>query len=117
MAIWWECPTCHMAHPVTVDVCPNCAPSPNGIPHEDFPAGERQVLVVYRFADDSQAFEPRFWASIAADAAAREADGWSIASVSPVTTRHAGTAGNLLLDTGGEYATRGLVVVTYMRSA
>jgi len=53
---------------------------------------------------------------VAADAAALWAAGWRIVATSIAPLRQTGTAGNILFQSGGQYATQAAAIVTYARS-
>lgn len=81
------------------------------------PAGADQVFVTYASGDsgdgvDTASFVGR---TVARDAAARAQDGWDIVSTSVFAVRQTGTAGNMLFQSGGQYATQLNAVVVYRR--
>jgi hypothetical protein len=80
------------------------------------PAGERQLLVVFVNGDDGSQIDVDLLVNeIAADAAAREREGWRLVSVGGFPVRQMGTAGNVLFQSGGQFATQVGVVAVYSR--
>ncbi len=79
-------------------------------------AGPNQSIVVYVSADTGSMVEPTdLWGDIAAHAAELSAQGWRIVSTAVTPMRQTGTAGNILFQSGGQYATQVAVVVVYAR--
>jgi hypothetical protein len=54
---------------------------------------------------------------LADDAAARESAGWRLVSVGGLPMRQMGTAGQVVFDSGGQFATQAVVVAVYARWA
>ncbi len=82
----------------------------------EFEAGPGQLIVTYWTNDTGAQVEPEGMASgMAADAARRAADGWRIVSQSTFALRQMGTAGNILLQSGGQFATQLAAIVVYAR--
>lgn len=81
---------------------------------EEYPAGPGQLVVVYEGPDDGAGVAPgSIAAEIAADANRRASAGWRLVSSSVFPLRQTGTAGNLLFQTGGQYATQLAAIVLY----
>lgn len=76
-------------------------------------AGDDQLIVVFVNQDTSQMVDPTAFAqALADDAKARRPNGWRLVSVSSLPMRQTGTAGNVLFQSGGQYATQeGLLAV------
>jgi hypothetical protein len=82
----------------------------------EYPAGTRQLIVAYLSDDDGDAVDlGALLAFIADDAAALDADGWQIVSTNSLPIRQTGTAGNILFQSGGQYATQVAMGVVYGR--
>lgn len=82
----------------------------------DIPAGSKQRIVVYVTEDDGSSINAiQVFSDIARDAAALEADGWAIVSTASMPLRQTGTAGNILFQSGGQYATQAGIAVIYAR--
>ena len=76
-------------------------------------AGDDQLLVLFVNQDTAQMVNPSAFAqALADDAKARRPNGWRLVSVSSLPMRQTGTAGNVLFQSGGQYATQeGLLAV------
>jgi hypothetical protein len=84
---------------------------------QDYEAGPNQVIVVYVSEDTGEMIDvDETWASIARDAQDRAAQGWHIVSTAGVPMRQMGTAGNILFQSGGQYATQAAIAIVYARS-
>ncbi len=82
----------------------------------DFQAGPNQRFVTYYSSDTGgQVDTEAFVAGIAADADQRKLNGWRLLSTSIFPLRQVGTAGNVLLQSGGQMATMLAAVVVYVR--
>lgn len=82
----------------------------------EFPAGDGQLVVLFVNEDVGSAVEPEALATeLAADAARRRADGWRLSSVASMPMRQMGTAGNVLFQSGGQFATQAALIVVYSR--
>ena len=83
----------------------------------EYPAGEHQKLILY-VSDDTGG--PVEWddlmAAFGAEAARLEIDGWRIVATSVLPLRQTGTAGNILFQSGGQYATKAALSVVYART-
>lgn len=80
------------------------------------PAGDDQVIVAFVNRDESAQIDvPAMLAEIGRDAAEREQTGWRLVSVGGLPMRQMGTAGNVLFQSGGQFATQVAVVVVYAR--
>ena len=80
------------------------------------PAGEDQLIVAFVNRDESSAIDLQaLLAEVGRDAAERERDGLRLVSVGGVPMRQTGTAGNVLFQSGGQYATQVAVVAVYFR--
>jgi hypothetical protein len=85
-----------------------------GMSMQEYAAGPNQLIVVYVSEDTGEMIDvDEVWASIAADAQARAAQGWRIVSTAGVPMRQMGTAGNILLQSGGQYATQATIAIVY----
>ena len=79
-------------------------------------AGDNQAIVGYVNRDESLSIDVEaILKFIAQDAAEREKDGWRLVSVGGIPMRETGTAGNVMFQSGGGYATQVAVVVVYAR--
>ncbi len=79
-------------------------------------AGPDQLLVLYSTEDTGDVINILdVWKAVASDAAKRAAEGWHIATMTVTPLRQTGTAGNVLFQTGGQYATQIAVTVAYIR--
>ena len=80
--------------------------------------GENQLIVAYVNRDEGSAIDVEAVLTfIAEDAARREADGWRLVSLGGMPMRQMGTAGNIMFQSGGQYATQAAVVAIYARVA
>jgi hypothetical protein len=80
------------------------------------PAGEGQLIVLYVNEDKSAAIDPAGLINeVGRDAARLQADGWKLASLGGLPMRQMGTAGNIMFQSGGQYATQVAVVALYTR--
>jgi hypothetical protein len=83
----------------------------------EYEAGKDQKLVVYVSFDTGGPIDPgQIFGEIATDAAAMAGQGWRILSTTVMPMRQTGTAGNILFQSGGQYATQSAVVVVYTRA-
>ena len=81
-----------------------------------FDAGPGRRLVTYYTEDDGSGVSLDALAQgIAADAQGRAQEGWRIASCDVLPLRQMGTAGNVLFQSGGQYATMLGAVALYVR--
>jgi hypothetical protein len=79
-------------------------------------AGPNQKFVVFVSDDRGYALDPDVLFEVAAaDAAAEAEHGWRIASTTLMPMRQTGTAGNILFQSGGQYATQAALAVVYVR--
>jgi hypothetical protein len=84
---------------------------------QELQAGPNQLIVVYETDDTSSMIEPTsIWARVATDAERRAAEGWRILSTAVTPMRQMGTAGNILFQSGGQFATQVAVTVVYARA-
>ena len=73
----------------------------------EIPAGEDQLIVAFVNRDDSAQIDVQaLLAEVGRDAAERERDGLRLVSVGGLPMRQTGTAGNVLFQSGGQYATQ-----------
>lgn len=83
------------------------------VTHEDFEAGQDQVLVVYLPADVGTELDPlQIFGDVASDASARATDGFRIVSMTSMPLRHAGA---MFGNDGSGYQTKASVAVVYER--
>jgi len=86
----------------------------------EYPVGDSQLIVTYRTDAWEQTQDGGYSDSIISfatqDAASRAADGWRIASWDTLTIGFSGTAGNLLFNSGGGFATDVAIAVVYTRA-
>jgi hypothetical protein len=81
------------------------------------PAGQKQVIVAFVNRDEGAGIDVEaMLGHLAEDAAAREPDGWRLVSVGGLPMRQMGTAGNVLFQSGGQFATQAAIVAVYARS-
>lgn len=81
-------------------------------PYTEFPAGEGQVLVLYRSDDTGDELDPAaLLAAMASDAALRSESGWRMTSMMTMPLRHAGQ--KIFGVDGSGYATKAAVGVLY----
>lgn len=82
----------------------------------ELPAGEGQLIVMFVNDDTGGNLEVgAFGSAVAEDAAKRLEDGWRLMSVGSISMRQSGTAGNVLFQSGGQYATQAAVIATYQQ--
>jgi len=82
------------------------------------PAGDNQLIVTYVNQDEGHVIDVEAVLSfVAQDAAKREAAGWHLVSVGGMPMRQMGTAGNIMFQSGGQYATQAAVVAVYARGS
>lgn len=80
------------------------------------PAGEDQLLVAFVNRDTSSQIDiAGLLAELGADAAERERFGLRLVSVGGLPLRETGTAGNVLFQSGGQFATQIALVAVYWR--
>ena len=79
-------------------------------------AGEDQLIVAFVNRDDSSQIDLQaLLAEVGRDAAERERAGLRLISIGGLPMRQTGTAGNVLFQSGGQYATQVGVVAVYAR--
>ena len=82
----------------------------------EHPAGEDQLIVAFVNRDESSQIDVQaMLAEVGRDAAERERDGLRLVSVGGLPMRQTGTAGNVLFQSGGQFATQVAVVAVYAR--
>ena len=82
------------------------------------PAGDDQLMVAFVNRDEhAQVDIQALLTEVGEDAAARRRDGWRLVSVGGLPMRQMGTAGNVLFQSGGQYATQVAVVAVYRRDS
>lgn len=82
-----------------------------------YPAGPDQSIVLYLPRDMGAPLDPGYiFSAIAADAAEWDATGWRIVSTDTMSMRQMGTTGNMLFQSGGQFATEVCIVVVYSKS-
>jgi len=80
----------------------------------ELPAGDDQLIVVFVNQDSAQMLDPSGFAqALADDATARRLQGWRLVAVSSLPMRQMGTAGNVLFQSGGQYATQAGMIAVY----
>jgi hypothetical protein len=80
----------------------------------ELPAGEGQLIVMFVNEDNGRDLDVgAFGTALAEDAKARRDDGWRLMSVASMSMRQTGTAGNVLFQSGGQYATQAVLMATY----
>ncbi|HEY5519748.1 MAG TPA: hypothetical protein VIK08_03745 [Candidatus Limnocylindrales bacterium] len=78
-------------------------------------AGDDQLIVVFVNQDTSQMVDPSAFAqALADDATARRPNGWRLVSIGSVPMRQAGTAGNVLFQSGGQFETQAGLIALYV---
>jgi hypothetical protein len=83
----------------------------------EYAAGSNQKVVVYVSTDDGGPVDfNELLAAFAEEAAALEADGWRVVATTVLPLRQTGTAGNILFQSGGQYATKAALSVVYART-
>lgn len=87
------------------------------LPDEPSPARPPRTLVVTLTSSDDASFVDlnAFAGDIADDIGRHEGAGWRLVSSSVVTLRQSGTAGNVLFQSGGQYATMLGALIVYQR--
>jgi hypothetical protein len=81
---------------------------------QEFYAGQGQTIALYVSEDTGQMISiDQLWAFVAQDAQRRAAEGWKIVSVGSLPLRQMGTAGNIFLQSGGQFATMASIVIVY----
>jgi hypothetical protein len=84
----------------------------------EFEAGNGQLIVVYVNEDTGAGVDADDLAGeLARDAAERQAKGWRLSSVTSFPLRQMGTAGNILFQSGGQYATQVAMLAVYSQPA
>ncbi|MEX2546767.1 MAG: hypothetical protein WD830_03140 [Chloroflexota bacterium] len=79
-------------------------------------AGQDQLMVAFVNRDESAQIDVQaMLTEVGRDAAEREAAGWRLVSLGGLPMRQMGTAGNVLFQSGGQFATQVAVVVVYAR--
>ena len=79
-------------------------------------AGEDQLIVAFVNRDEASQIDVQaMLAEIGRDAAERERDGLRLVSVGGLPMRQMGTAGNIMFQSGGQFATQVAVVAVYAR--
>jgi hypothetical protein len=79
-------------------------------------AGTSQKIVVYVSDDAGVGLDPEaIFEFVAVDAESEESQGWRIVSMTAMPMRQMGTAGNIVFQSGGQYATQAAVAVVYAR--
>jgi hypothetical protein len=82
----------------------------------ELPAGAGQLIVLYVNQDVSAPIDVGTLGNeVAADAAARLADGWRLNSIASIPMREMGTPANVLFQSGGAYVTQTALVAVYLR--
>ena len=82
----------------------------------DYAAGADQVITVFVTDDRTAQLDPdATFMAIAADAAERDQQGWRCVSMTALPLRQTGTTGNVLFQSGGQFATMAAVAVLYAR--
>ena len=82
----------------------------------EVPAGDGQLLVVYVNPDLNFVADPvTFTHEVSLDAAARQTDGWRLASLASWPIRAAGTLSNVMYDSGKEVTTQIAFVALYSK--
>ena len=83
----------------------------------EYAAGTTQKVVVYVSGDDGSPVDfDELLRAFAEDAASLEAEGWRVVSTTVLPLRQTGTAGNILFQSGGQYATKAALSVVYGRT-
>jgi hypothetical protein len=83
----------------------------------ELPAGESQMIVLYVNQDTAEQVEPGSLAhQLAQDAARLRAEGWELGSVASMPLRQMGTAGNVVFQSGGQFATQVALIALYKRA-
>jgi hypothetical protein len=75
------------------------------------------MIVLYVNQDNAEQIDPgRVAHQLALDAARLRAEGWELGSVSSMPLRQMGTAGNIMFQSGGQFATQVTLIALYKRS-
>jgi hypothetical protein len=83
---------------------------------QELPAGDDQAIVLYVNDDQGSMIDAvGFTNELAKDADLRRADGWRLQSVASLPLRQAGTAGNVLFQSGGQFITQVALIALYVR--
>ena len=83
----------------------------------ELPAGKDQLIVAFVNRDDASQIDVTvLLAEVGRDAAERERQGLRLVSVGGLPMRQMGTAGNVLFQSGGQYATQVAIVAVYARA-
>jgi hypothetical protein len=81
------------------------------------PVGANRLIVMYANQDVSEQIDPeQLMDALARDAVAREQSGWLLLSVGSIPMRQAGTVGNVMFESGGQYTTQVAVTAVYARN-
>ena len=82
----------------------------------ELPAGEGQLIAIFVNQDTSSLVDIGVLGNeAAADAAERRSQGWRLMSLASMSIRQMGTAGNVLFQSGGQYATQAALIATYQQ--
>lgn len=82
----------------------------------DASSGRRTLVLTLKSADRAKAVDlDQFGRGIAEAIARREGEGWRLVSSSVLTLRQLGTTGNVLLQSGGQFATQLGAVIVFQR--
>ena len=80
----------------------------------ELPAGDGQLVVIFVNEDTGGAVDVGILGNeAAADAAERRAQGLRLMSLASMPLRQLGTAGNVLFQSGGQYATQAGLIAAY----
>ena len=83
----------------------------------EYSAGSSQKVVLYVSDDDGGPVDfDELLTAFARDASSLEAHGWRVVSTTVMPLRQTGTAGNILFQSGGQYATKAALSVVYGRT-
>jgi hypothetical protein len=81
------------------------------------PVGTDRLVVIYANQDVSEQIDPEvLLTKVTADASERAKSGWQLLSVGSIPMRQAGTVGNVLSRSGGQYTTQVAVTAVYARN-
>jgi hypothetical protein len=84
----------------------------------ELPAGDDQLIVTYVNQDEGTQVDVEAMLRFCGeDAATRATSGWRLVSVGGLPLRQMGTAGNVIFQSGGQYATQGAIVAVYARNS
>ena len=82
----------------------------------EYAAGSSQKVVVYVSEDTGGPVDfAELMQGFTEEAARLELDGWRVMATTVLPLRQTGTAGNILFQSGGQYATKAALAVTYAR--